>query len=81
MLPLYYVPGSPGLLRWSIPADSHGMQASGIAALATALSQVSLLSQVATAVAAKSLDAQRAQGQGILKLLDVNIGQNVNASA
>ena len=57
------------------------MQASGIAALATALSQVSLLSQVATAVAAKSLDAQRAQGQGILKLLDVNIGQNVNASA
>ena len=57
------------------------MEASGIAALATALSQVSLLSQVATAVAAKSLDAQRVEGQGILKLLDVNVGQNVNASA
>ena len=57
------------------------MEASGIVALASALSQVSLLTQVATAVASKSLDAQRTEGQAILKLLDVNIGQNVNASA
>ena len=57
------------------------MDVASIAAFATQLSQASLGQQVAMAVARSAMDAQRAEGQAILKLLDPNAGQLFNASA
>ena len=53
-----------------------------IAATASALSQSQLQSQVSTAVARKSLDAQQQQGQAALQLLEAaaDIQANTNAS-
>lgn len=53
-----------------------------IAAAATAMSQSQLQSQVSTAVARKSLDAQQQQGQAALELLEAaaNVQDATNAS-
>lgn len=57
------------------------MDVAAIAAFAMQLSQASLGQQVAMAVAKSAIDAQRAEGQAILKLLDPNAGQLLNTSA
>ncbi len=57
------------------------MDVASIAAFATQLAQASLGQQVAIAVARSAMDAQRAEGQAVLKLLDPHAGQLFNASA
>lgn len=45
------------------------------------LEPATVKSQVAIAVAAKTLDVQRAVGAEMLRLLDPNVGQNLDARA
>lgn len=51
-------------------ADVVGMDVSSVASLATGLSQSKLASDVSLAVAKKTLDAQKAQGDSVVALID-----------
>lgn len=79
--PLRNLPQEPWASEPRRPADDRCMEVAAIAAFATQLPRASLGQQVAMAVAKSAMDAQRSEGQAILKLLDPNAGQLFNASA
>lgn len=57
------------------------MELSSVVSLASQQTQATLGAEIAVAIAKTALDAQKAEGQAILQLLDPNAGKNINASA